>query len=72
MARVRTDIVIIEFRRMGNVRVIQAVRIIGSAFPCRRFLAVGLRVRRAENCLLTHRFRLVSSRRNVLVFERRT
>jgi site-specific DNA-cytosine methylase len=72
MARLRRrDIVTIVFRRIGNVRIIRSVRIIGSASPCRGFLVVGRRVRPAEICLLTHRFRLVSSTRNILVFERR-
>lgn len=73
MGRIRTDVVTIEFRRsiITGLRIITAVRIVGSARPCIRFLVIGRRVIFAESCLLTHGFRLVISRRNVLVFERR-
>jgi site-specific DNA-cytosine methylase len=74
MAHIRTDVVTITFRRSSvtGFRIIQSVRIIGSTFPCRRFLVVGRRVLFAQLCLLSNRFRLVSSSRNVLVFVRRT
>jgi len=73
MARIRRDIVEIKFRRsiITGRRIIIAFRIIGSARPCNRFLFIGGRVLFAERCLLRNGFRLVSSRRNVLVFERR-
>ncbi|SFL21955.1 hypothetical protein SAMN03159341_10480 [Paenibacillus sp. 1_12] len=71
MARFRVDVVTIEFRRIAGIRVIRRVRVIGSAFPCRGFLFVGNRVVNAERCLLNNRFRIISSRRNVIVFERR-
>ncbi|WP_147512798.1 hypothetical protein [Brevibacillus massiliensis] len=75
MARLRTDIVVIEFRRVVRagvrLRIIQAVRVIGSAFPCRRFLMIGNRVGPAQRCLLANGFRLVVSSRNVLIFVRR-
>lgn len=74
MARIRTDIVVIEFtRRTVNgrrVRIIQAVRIIGTASPCN--VVVGRRVGPVRRCLLNNRFRIVSTHRNTLVFERRT
>lgn len=69
----RIDVVTIAFRRsiVNRRRFIIAFRIVGSARPCRRFLVIGGRVLFAERCLLRNGFRLVSSRRNVLVFERR-
>lgn len=66
----RTDVVVIEFVVINGVRIIQAFRVIGSAFPCQFFLFVGALVSNAQNCLLANGFTLVSSRRNVLVFER--
>jgi site-specific DNA-cytosine methylase len=71
MSIIRNDVVTIVFRRIAGVRFIVAVRIIGSAFPCRGFLFVGNRVLRAERCLLNNRFRLISSSHNILVFTRR-
>ncbi len=73
MARLRTDVVTIRFRRerITGRRIITDFLIIGSAVPCRRFIVIGRRVIFAERCLLTNGFRLISSGRNVLVFERR-
>lgn len=73
MARLRTDVVRFEFRRRTGtrIRIITAVRITGSARPCNRFFLIGRRVLPAERCLLANGFRLVPSRRNVLIFERR-
>ncbi len=71
MSLIRNDVVTIEFRRIAGIRVIRAFRIIGSAFPCRGFLFIGGRVLRAERCLLNNRFRIVSIRPNIIVFERR-
>ncbi len=73
MARIRKDIVEIKFRRsiITGRRIIIAFRIIGSARPCSRFLFFGGRVLFAERCLLRNGFRLVISKRNVLIFERR-
>jgi hypothetical protein len=70
MARISTDVVVIEFVVVGSVRRIQEFRVIGSARPCQGFLAVGKRVRAAERCLLSHGFTLLASNRNVLVFVR--
>lgn len=71
MSHLRNDVVTIEFRRIAGIRVIRAFRIIGSVFPCRGFLFLGGRVLRAERCLLNNRFRIVSIRPNIIVFERR-
>jgi len=65
-----TNVVTIEFVVVNGVRRIIAFCVIGTGFPCEIFLFVGGRVRNAENCLLANGFTLVSSRRNVLVFER--
>ncbi|MCY9589475.1 hypothetical protein [Paenibacillus chitinolyticus] len=70
MAKIATDVVVIEFVVVAGVRRIQEFRVIGSAKPCQGFLAVGKRVRAAERCLLTHGFKLLASSRDVLVFTR--
>ncbi len=73
MSGIITDVVKIVFRRsrITGRRIIIAVRIFGSARPCNRFLFIGRRVFFAERCLLRNGFRIVSSRRNVLVFVRK-
>lgn len=72
MSILRTDMVVIKFRRVKGVRFISAFRIIGSAFPCRGFLFIGGRVLFfAQRCLLTNGFSLVFSSGNVLVFVRK-
>ncbi|MFB9753726.1 hypothetical protein ACFFNY_19330 [Paenibacillus hodogayensis] len=71
MSSFRTDFVTIIFRRVAGVRIIRRFRIVGTAFPCRRFLFIGGRVLNAERCLLANGFRIISSRRNTLVFARK-
>lgn len=66
----RLDVVFIRFERRQGRRRITAVRVIGSARPCQRFLVVGERVGPASRCLLRNGFRLVRVRGNVLVFVR--
>src|SRR5690606_9330403 len=48
----RLDVVFIRFERRQGRRRITAVRVIGSARPCQRFLVVGERVGPASRCLL--------------------
>lgn len=71
-SRFKTDVVTIIFRRNRHgVRVITSFRVIGTAFPCRRFLFIGGRVSAAQRCLLNNGFRLIFHSGNVLVFKRR-
>jgi hypothetical protein len=57
------DLVLISWQRNtltpGSRRRIVAVRVIGSAQPCRSFLIPGTRLSRALRCLQTNRFTVV-------------
>lgn len=74
MSRKVTDIVVMEFTRKivdgRRVRTIEAVRIIGTASPCR--VVVGRGVGPVSRCLLRNGFRIVIIHRNAIVFTRRT
>jgi hypothetical protein len=61
------DLVLVTWQRNPlhphSRRRIVAVRVIGSASPCVRFLAPGLRLSTAIRCLLNNGFRIVCSKK---------
>lgn len=61
--------------RPESLRRIQKVSIVGTAFPCRRFLIPGKPLFHAKKCLLEHGFVIVCQRRTIgvsgfIVFKR--